>query len=164
MAVVDYFLKIDGIPGESLDHKHKDEIELIGWSWGEQNLARQTGGGGGGGGVGRVSMQDFHFSTHTSKASPSLFLACASGKHIASAVLTVRKAGEVAFEFLVYKLNDVLVTSFTNTGVDGGDQLPLDTFSLNFLKIEIDYTQENADGKAGQTFRAGWDLRRNQKF
>ena len=26
MAQVDYFLKLDGIPGESVDSKHKDEI------------------------------------------------------------------------------------------------------------------------------------------
>ena len=38
MAAVDYFLKIDGIDGESQDSKHKDEIELESWSWGEQNV------------------------------------------------------------------------------------------------------------------------------
>ena len=27
MAAVDYFLKINGIPGESQDDKHKDEIQ-----------------------------------------------------------------------------------------------------------------------------------------
>ena len=29
MAEVDYFLKIDGIPGESQDDEHKDEIEVV---------------------------------------------------------------------------------------------------------------------------------------
>ncbi|MGH2698518.1 MAG: type VI secretion system tube protein Hcp [Actinomycetota bacterium] len=32
MAAVDYFLKIDGIPGESQDAKHKDEIDVNAWS------------------------------------------------------------------------------------------------------------------------------------
>jgi type VI secretion system secreted protein Hcp len=35
MAAFDYFLKIDGIPGESTDSKHKDEIDVLSWSWGE---------------------------------------------------------------------------------------------------------------------------------
>ena len=35
MAAVDYFLKIDGIDGESKDDKHKDEIDIESWSWGE---------------------------------------------------------------------------------------------------------------------------------
>ena len=36
---VDYFLKIDGIEGESKDSKHAKEIDLLSWSWG----ASQTG-------------------------------------------------------------------------------------------------------------------------
>ena len=35
MAAVDYFLKFDGIKGESADVKHKDEIDVESWSWGE---------------------------------------------------------------------------------------------------------------------------------
>ena len=35
MAAVDYFIKFDGIKGESTDAKHKDEIDVESWSWGE---------------------------------------------------------------------------------------------------------------------------------
>jgi type VI secretion system secreted protein Hcp len=68
MAAVDYFLKLDGIEGESKDDKHKNEIDVESWSWGET----QTGasGFGGGGGAGKVSMQDFHFTMKMNKASP----------------------------------------------------------------------------------------------
>ena len=53
-----WFLKIDGIPGESTDVNHKDEIDVLSWSWG----VTQTGGsGGGGGGAGKAAFQDFHF-------------------------------------------------------------------------------------------------------
>lgn len=76
---VDYFLKIDGIEGESRDAKHKSEIELGSFSWGE--TAATAPGGGGGGGAGKVSMQDFVATMRTSKASPALLLACASGQH-----------------------------------------------------------------------------------
>jgi len=34
MAAVDYFIKFDGIKGESADAKHKDEIDVESWSWG----------------------------------------------------------------------------------------------------------------------------------
>ena len=53
----DSFLKIEGIKGESLDSKHKDEIEVLSFSWG----ATQPGAFGGGGGTGKVSAQDFSF-------------------------------------------------------------------------------------------------------
>src|SRR5262249_20296840 len=98
MAAVDYFLKIDGIDGESQDHKHKGEIDLLSWSWGEHQSG--THGAGGGGGAGKVSMGDFHFVMHINKASPKLMLACADGEHIRKAVLTCRKAGTEQQEFL----------------------------------------------------------------
>ena len=37
MADVDHFLKITGIPGESQDRTHNDEIEVMSWSWGLTN-------------------------------------------------------------------------------------------------------------------------------
>ena len=94
MAAVDYFLKIDGIPGESTDSKHKNEIDIESWSWGEANSGSHAYGGGGG--AGKVSVQDFNFTMHVNKASPKLFLACATGQHIKEALLTCRKAGKVA--------------------------------------------------------------------
>ena len=39
MAQVDYFLKFDGIKGESTDAKHKDEVDVEAWSWGETHAA-----------------------------------------------------------------------------------------------------------------------------
>ena len=86
----DAFLKIDGIPGESADKVHKDEIDLVAFSWGETNTGQATTGGGG---AGRSVAQDFHFVHHVDKATPLLFFACASGQHIKTAILTCRKAG-----------------------------------------------------------------------
>jgi len=80
MAAVDYFLKVDGIEGESKDDKHKGEIDLESWSWGASQAG--TSPGGGGGGAGKVSMQDFHFVMKVNKATPKLILACAKGDHI----------------------------------------------------------------------------------
>ena len=77
MAHVDYFLKIDGIDGESSDHKHKSEIEVLSWSWGETQTGTHVSGGGGG--AGKVAMQDFHFVMLMNKASAKLAKACATG-------------------------------------------------------------------------------------
>jgi len=49
MALVDYFLKITGIPGESNDSKHKGEIEIESFTWGEHQTATASHGGGLGG-------------------------------------------------------------------------------------------------------------------
>jgi type VI secretion system secreted protein Hcp len=155
-----YFLKIDGILGESLDDKHKDEIEVLSWSWGEtQEHAPSPSGGSG---AGKVAMTDLHVSTNISRASPLLLLACASGKHIKSAVLTGRKAGKGQAEFLSFSLSDVLVSGYQTGG--SAAELPLDSISLNFSKIEVSYKRSKADGSLDKAIRAGWDVKANKAF
>ena len=114
MAAVDYFIKFDGIKGESADAKHKDEIDVESWSWGETHA---TGGpSGGGGGAGKVAMQDFHFVMGLNRASIGLMKACATGQHIKTATLSARKAGKGQQEYLTFKFHDVLVSSFQTSG------------------------------------------------
>ena len=160
---VDYFLRIDGIPGESKDSKHKDEIDVEAWSWGEVNPVQH--GPGSGVGAGKVQMQDFNFTTRFSKASPSLMLACASGKHLKSAVLTARRGGDKAqAEFLTFSLSDVLVSSYQTAGAEAGDVAPVDSVSLNFAKIQIEYKEQKADGSLGGSIKAGWDAKQNKQL
>ncbi|HKX30802.1 MAG TPA: type VI secretion system tube protein Hcp, partial [Blastocatellia bacterium] len=107
MATTDYFLKLQGIDGESQDSKHKNEIDLLSWSWGETNMGKESFGGGGG--AGKVQMQDFNFSMKASKASSKLLLACANGDHITQAILTCRKAGKEQQEYLKITFKQCLV-------------------------------------------------------
>ena len=160
MAASDYFLKIDGIAGESTDAKHKGEIDVLSWSWGEtQEIAASPGGGGG---TGKVAMTDLHVSANLSKASPPLLLACASGKHIKSAVLTGRKAGKGQDDFLTFSLTDVLVSGYQTGAVTA--EVPLDSISLNFSKIEMTYREQTAKGSLGPAIRVGWDRKTNKAF
>lgn len=158
---VDYFLKIDGIDGESTDDKHKGELEVLAWSWGES----QPGGHqfGSGGGVGKVSMQDFNFSVVASKASPKLMIACATGSHVKEATLTCRKAGGEQQEYLKIKLSDLLVSSFQTSG-SAGDNAPMDNVSLNYSKIEWEYKPQKPDGTLDAPVKAGYDLKANKKL
>lgn len=158
---VDYFLKIDGIPGESRDAKHKGEIELESFSWGATNEAGP--GVGGGGGAGKVAIQDLHVVKRIDKASPRLFLACASGQHYKEAVLTARKAGQAQQEYLIIKLNDVVVTSF-QTGGSESSEMPHDSVSFDFGRIEVQYRPQKADGSLDAPVKAGWDVKQNKKL
>lgn len=161
MAVADYFLKVDGVEGESPDHKHKNEIQLESWSWGETQTGTHAFGSGGG--AGKVSMQDFHFVMRVNKASPKLMLACATGQHVKEAVLTCRKAGKEQQEFLKVKFTDLLVSSYQTGGSANGDVIPLDQISLNFAKIEFEYKEQKADGTLGGAVKAGYDLKLNKE-
>ncbi|HEX4527440.1 MAG TPA: type VI secretion system tube protein Hcp [Gaiellaceae bacterium] len=155
-----YFLKIDGIAGESLDAKHKGEIELESFSWGETQQGAVTGGGGAG--AGKVQMHDFHFVMRMNKASPPLLLACAAGQHLKSAVLTGRRTGKDQQEFLVIKFADLLISSYQTGGV--ADQpFPTDQVSFSFAQISVDYRAARPDGTLDAAVHAGWDVKANKK-
>jgi type VI secretion system secreted protein Hcp len=159
MAAFDYFLKLDGIPGESADAKHKGEIDVLSWSWGESQPVPASPGGGG---AGKVAMTDLHVSANLSKASPQLLLACAAGTHIKGAVLTGRKGGKAQAEFLTFSLSDVLVSAYQTGGATA--EAPLDSISLSFSKIEMTYREQTAKGGLGPAIRVGWDRKTNKAF
>jgi type VI secretion system secreted protein Hcp len=159
MAAVDYFLKIDGIPGESNDSKHKNEIELESWSWSEINEGTHEGGGGGG--AGKVDMADFEFKMKVNKASPKLFLACATGDHIKEALLTCRKAGKEQQEYLKIKFSELLISSY-QTGGSKADVVPTDAIKFNFAKIEFNYSPQKADGKLDSPVVHNYSLKENK--
>ncbi len=161
MAAVDYFLKFEGIDGESHDSKHKNEIDLESWSWGETNTG--TGHAGGGHGAGKVVMQDLHFVSKFQKSSPKLMLACACGDHITKATLVCRRAGTEQQEYLKIVLTDVLVSSYQVGGSSHGDVVPTDQFSLNYAKIEFDYKPQKQDGTLDSSVKAGYNIKENKK-
>jgi len=158
-----WFLKIDGIEGSSLDKVHKGEIDVESWSWGVVNESSPVHGGGGGG-AGRASFQDFHFVAKISKASPQLFLSCATGVHHKVATLSGRRAGgdKIAGEFLEYKLSDVQVTSVQHGA--GGSDLPSEQFSLSYGRFDITFTPQAPDGWPGAPISAGFDVKLNKKI
>lgn len=158
VAVTDYFLKIDGIEGESHDAKHRGEIELESFTWSEDNSGPPTGRGSGGG---RVTMSDFEFTTRASTASPRLLLAVASGEHFKSAVLTARLSGAAQQEFLYYKFSDLLFSSY-KTEASVPDAAPVDQVSFNFGQIQVEYRPPEPGGALGPPIKVGWDVRANR--
>ena len=130
----DIFLKIDGIDGESMDDKHKNEIEVLSWRW---NIHQEsTMHAGSGLGSGKVSVTNLSFEHYIDRASPNLFKYCASGKHIPKAVLTMRKAG--------------------------GN--PLESVELSFSTVKQEYVVQNPQGGSGGTITAGYDFKANKEI
>ncbi len=164
MSQVDYFLKISGpdIPGESADDKHKNEIDVLTWSWGETQGGTMAYGGGGG--AGKVVMQDFHFTMRVNKATPLLILHCANGHHIGKIVLTCRKAGTEQQEFLKYTFEDALISSYQTGGSGSGDVIPIEQISFNYSKMRCEYAPQKRDGSLDAHIPAGWDLKANKKY
>ena len=157
-----WFLKVDGIAGESTDSAHKGEIDVQSWSWGVSTSGGT--GSGSGGGSGKAAFDNFHFVSRISTASPPLLNACSTGTHIKQATLSgTRGAGKSkSVDYLKYKLSDVTVTSVQQFG--GEDQVPSEQFSLNYSKVEVSYTPQTTSGKIGSPVTFGFDVKANKKI
>ena len=161
MAAADYYIKFDGISGESVDAKHKDEIDVESWSWGETHAVADPPGSGGG--ASKVSMQDFQFVMGLNRASIGLMKACATGEHIKTATLSGTRGVKDQQEYLTFKFQDVLVSSF-QTGGSEDAVVPTESVSFNFAKIEVVYRPQNADGSLGAAVEFRYDLKANKTF
>ncbi len=155
---VDMFLKLDGIKGESADSKHKGEIDILSWQWGVSQSGTMAHGGGGG--AGKAAFSDLTITHTMDAASPNLALYCASGDHIKSGVLVNRKAGKDQQEYLIFKLSDILITNVSDSA--GGD-VPHESVSLTYSKIEMEYKPQKADGSLDAGIKWGWDIKQNKK-
>ena len=131
----DYFLKIDGIKGESLDDKHKDEIDVLSFSWGVSQSGSMAFGGGGG--EGKASFHDLSFMHHIDKSSPVLMQSCANGTHIKEVKIELCRATGDKQKYMEYKMSDCIISSVRPGGSSqGGESLPLEEVSFNYGKIE----------------------------
>jgi hypothetical protein len=101
-----------------------------------------TGAHGGGGGAGKVATHEIVITKKQDKASLKLAQFCANGKHIVRATITARKAGKGQQEFLVIKLDTVLISSYQTGGKGSGETTPTESLSLNFTKIQFDYKKQ----------------------
>jgi type VI secretion system secreted protein Hcp len=159
-GIGDMFLMVKGakhgvIKGESQDSQHKDEIEVLSWSWGMQGKPIL----GGGSATGKATVHDLKVTKRVDSASTALMLALRTNEPITKAVLTLRKAGKSQVEYMKVTIEQGRVMSLT---IDGGDsngtagELERVTFSFN--KIEVEYVPQGKDGlpQGGMKFEDQW--------
>ncbi len=155
---VDVFLKLGTIKGESKDSKHEGEIDVLSWSWG----IAQTGsmGKGGGGGAGKANFSDLSIMHALDKASPVLMKACATGEHIPDATLVARKAGKGQQEYLIVKMNDILITSVQPSG---SSEEPMESVSMQCAKVDLEYKPQKPDGSLDAGLHFKYDIVANKE-
>jgi type VI secretion system secreted protein Hcp len=159
VMAVDMFLKLDGVKGESKDEAHKQEIDVLAWSWGMSNngSAHQ----GAGAGSGKVSVRDITLTKYVDSSSPKIMLSCCDGEHFDTAKLTVRKAGGKApVEYIVIKMEEVLISS-VSTGGSGAEDRLTENVNLNFAKVSLDCTPQGDKGEKGTAIPFSWNIAAN---
>jgi len=156
------YLKIAGVDGEAEHEDHKDEIEVLSWSFGASNSSSI--GTGGGAGAGKANLSDISFTKWVDKSSPLLFQALCAGEHYDEATLALYKVGGEGgrIKYLEMKFNNTMLTSLSVGGGGGEDRLT-ESMSLGFEKVVLTYTTQKIDGTAGGDVVGGWDIKQNRK-
>src|SRR5579875_1579317 len=107
---VDFFLNLSNdIKGESVDANHKDQIQVMSFSWGASQTTSVAGTGGSG--AGKANLAEFNIMKTYDKASVPLFKALLKGTHIDTGVLTASKAGGDGKPFIQLSFGELFVTS-----------------------------------------------------
>jgi len=152
---IEYFLKLDGIQGESVSSKHTNEIELFSWSFGAHNATSITGSGLS---AGKVSFSDISISKPVDKSSAKLLELCCTGKHIATGTLACSKStgDKNPGDYLTIKLKEIHIASF-QTGGSSGDSVGSESISLAFIEFEYDYKVQGKDGNLTAAGTAKYD-------
>lgn len=153
-----FFLNVDTIPGEATARGFANQIEVLDWAFGVSTSIAPTNTGAG---ASKSKPHDFVFVHRYDRASPLLFLAACTGKHLPKAVLTVQRAGETPFVYLTVTLSNLFVTSVTDA-LESGDGLPLEQVHLDYGGIALSYRTQNPDGSAGTTVKGQFDFIANK--
>ena len=157
---VDMFIRLAGIKGEAQDAKHKEELDVLAWSWGMSNSGSTHVGGGSG--SGKVSVQDLSFTKYVDKSSTVLMQHACTGKHITDATLVCRKAGGTPLEYIILDIKDIIVSS-VSTGGSGGEDRLTENVTLNFGSFKIKYVEQTKTGGAGAQPEWKWDIAGNEE-
>jgi type VI secretion system secreted protein Hcp len=147
MAQGDMFLKIDGmrqgaIKGEARDAAHKDEIDVLGWSWGmEGNQVH-------GQARAKTSVRELAITKRVDRATTALMSALRGNEVIRKAVLTVRKAGgKEPVEYYTITLEKGRIAALVqNSGGEPGNALLTEELRIAFSRVLVEYKPQGEDG------------------
>jgi type VI secretion system secreted protein Hcp len=144
----DMFLSVSGaksgqIAGEAQDQKHKNEIEVLGWSWGMQGKTSL----GSGQATGKAIIRELRIIKRLDKSSTALMSALRTNELIKKAVLTLRKIGKNPLEYFKITIEDGRVSSIDIEAGDAESSPKLiERVSFTFNKISVEYTPQGQDG------------------
>jgi len=149
-----YFLKLDGIPGDSVDAGHPAWIDVTSYSWGASNSSAVTGSGWS---SSKASISNLSVTSQFGSASPLLFLRTMNGKHVSTATLQGVTGGATPRTFIELELKDIAVTSYQSSA---SSESPSESFSLAFAIIKYTlYLQSSTGSDVGPTITATWNVR-----
>jgi type VI secretion system secreted protein Hcp len=131
------------IKGESSTAGHEDDIELTGFSWGVASASAI----GSGQATARRQYRPLVVSKGIDSSSTGLASALATNDEVKEAVLTLRKSGGAALDYVTIKISSGRVTDIEiDVDVNG---VPIEKVTFVYTVIDIEYKRQQATGGSG---------------
>ena len=154
---VDYILKLDGIRGESQESGHKDDVQIMSWSWGASQVSSVSGTGGSG--AGKADLSDFSIMTNFDKGTPKFFKSICAGQHIKTGTMNAIKSGADGKPYLKVDFKELFVSSLQ---ISASSEIPTVSISFTYNEIKIDYSTQNEQGQMTTTGAVTYNLKENK--
>ena len=155
----DIFAKLGDIKGESLDDKHKDEIEVLSWSWGVTNAVTLAGTGAGQGKASfqrsLVHAQDRQGVTRIDASVRDRRAPEGSDDHAPQG-----REGPTGVPRHQDERRD---RHRADQDADSNDGESAESVSLAFAKIDVAYRPQKADGSLDAGIHFKYDLKANKE-
>lgn len=152
------YIKFDGVDGEAQDKDHKGWSDLGSFQQGITQPGR--GATGATRRRGDVIMDDVVCTKEMDKASPKLAEAICKGRVFKDVQIhctaSTTDAGRVTY--YQYDLTNVMVTSYDVSGSGQSEDVPMESFSLNFEEIKVTYTEVDRAGKSKGKIEYSWKV------
>ena len=152
------YIKFDGVTGEAQDKDHKGWSDLASFSQGISQPGRASTGPTRR--RGDVVLDDVVCTKELDKSSPKIGEAICKGKVFPKVEIHVTAsttdAGRVTY--YAYELKNVMVTSFDVSGSGQAEDVPMETFSLNFEEVKVTYTECDRAGKTKGKVEYSWKV------
>jgi len=155
------YLKIASIKGNCTEDLYKEQILIDSFSNGLSNPLTSAIGN-----TDRTSdgphFTNMSFSKVMDSSSPGLWQACAGNRKLGEATVSItRIEQDKQMNTIVYVLGDAMIEDINTSGSAGND-LPQESFTINFTTITSQFTQQNADSTKKGVSPFGWDLKENK--
>jgi type VI secretion system secreted protein Hcp len=155
----DIFLAIDGIPGDSSDTRHKNQISIESFAFLAKRPSTRT--------TGAVRFSGLRLDKVYDVSSPRLLSAATSGRHLKSATVTFSTSSDPAgTNVLTYKLSDVAVSSYEQGGANP-DTKPLgsleEEIGLSPARVQVTEKTFGADGSPGPVVTSNWQVPKSKR-
>ena len=158
-ALAETFLKLGDIQGESVDSKHKGEIEVLSFS--QSFINTLSIGTGGGAGVGKVECGPITLMKSIDSSSPLLLKGVATGQHFPEAKITFRNATRNGEEYYVITMKDIFITELSQTDSADPNRI-FEKLVINARSFDFKYTPTTVKGSLGKPVSFKYDCAQNK--